>query len=81
MLAELTPLEELGTIAADPVATVVATAASAVASNNGSSILPSWATRVLVIVLGLLLVAAGIFSFDKVKTTIVEAGRAAATAA
>lgn len=38
-------------------------------------------TRAIVIILGLLFIAAGIFSFDKVREVIVQTGRTAATAA
>jgi predicted transporter len=38
-------------------------------------------TKGVMIVLGLLLIAAGIFSFDKVKTVVVDSAKSAATAA
>ena len=55
-----------------------ATAASAL---TGPSWLASNLAKVTVIGLGLLLIAAGIFSFDKTRDIVVSAGKTAAEAA
>jgi hypothetical protein len=83
-LANLPSLSELTSIAG-PVGTVVGaaaqTAANAVTGDSSSSVLPSWGGRAVVIILGLLLIAAGIFSFDSTRKLVVEGTKTAAKAA
>lgn len=76
-LSPLSPLSSLGSAAVDA-ATAAATGG---ASTVASALLPSWSGRAVVIILGLLLIAAGIFSFDSTRKLVVEGTKAAAAAA
>lgn len=75
-LSSLSSLSNSASTAASAASTA-ASAASSAASFFGSRTLADW----ILILLGLLLIAAGIFSFDKVRETIIEAGKTAAVAA
>jgi len=80
-LAPLNALEDL-TSRASAVASSATSAASSAVSNAGAMLpTPSNLTKAVMIILGLLLVAAGIFSFDKTKTFVVNAAKAGAAAA
>ena len=61
------------TEAASSAASAVSSAADAV--QNADSFLASKETSIVMILLGILLIAAGIFSFDKTREVIVGAGR------
>ena len=82
------PLSTLGTLQtlsdiADPGAAIGEKIGEKIAGkmtgqDTSGSIFPDWVNRGIIIIIGLLLVAAGIFSFDKVQQA---AGAAASTAA
>jgi hypothetical protein len=61
----------------NPVGIVGSTVASAVTGKPAQDPL----TKYVMIIVGLLLVAAGIFGFDKVRETVVQTGKAVAVAA
>lgn len=87
-MAGLNTLDALNTLRSlDPAAAVgnaAVGAASAVAgavSGSGTNSGPSYISRIVIIILGLMLIAAGIFSFDKTRELVVEGAKAAAVAA
>ncbi len=65
--------------AASSAASAAGSAVSAV--TNADSFLSGKETQIVLIILGMLLIAAGIFSFDKTRELVVKAGKAAGTAA
>lgn len=89
-LGALNPLSSLSSIdtaisAVSPEAGAVIAGANAGAAVSGAptsgGLFGVTLGRVVIILLGLLLIAAGIFSFDKTRELVVEAGRTAAEAA
>jgi hypothetical protein len=72
-----------GNETAQKVASKVSDTASAVASslNPTAKFLGGSIANFVLIILGLLFIAAGIFSFDKTREVITKAGKAAAAAA
>lgn len=79
-LAPLSSLNPLTPLSSDTISTLEnatgATIAGAAAS--GAS---AWLGRGIIIVVGLILIAAGVFSFDKTREVLVSAGKTAGKAA
>jgi LPXTG-motif cell wall-anchored protein len=82
-MATLPGLPNLPSIAdaASSAATSVAQSAAQAADQATLGIFTGNTTKYVMIILGLLLIAAGIFSFDKTRELIVQGGKAAALAA
>ncbi len=79
--SELPSLSDVGSAvsnASSAVASAATSAASSVAGTAATAIFGIPLTNAVMIVVGLLLIAAGIFSFDKTRELIVKAGKAAA---
>lgn len=79
-LTALPTLPDLSIGSAVGAAVDAATAAATVGHDPATETVPSL-TKYVIILLGLLLIAAGIFSFDKTKELIVAGGKAAAKTA
>lgn len=80
-LDSLPTLDQLGQ-AASAVSDAVSSAASGAASDGLTSLrFASSPTRIVMSILGLLLIAAGIFGFDRTREVITKSAAAAAAAA
>lgn len=80
-MSGLAPLSNLTTIAPATTAANNTTPTAASLPNSAPSFLNGTLAQVSMIVLGLLFIAAGIFSFDRVRTLAVEGAKTGAKAA
>lgn len=83
-LNSLAPLAAIGTQAQSDIsksASAVSSNAANIATGGLWSLSTLSPTRIVMVILGLLLIAAGIFSFDKTRELVVEGAKVAKTAA
>jgi hypothetical protein len=81
MLTSLDSLSSIGDALGSAASSAAKTAASVATGGASDLVLGDKLTRGVVIVLGLLLVAAGLFSFEKTREIVVQAGKTAVAAA